>query len=98
MKQTKRWAAVLLAAFMFVAVMLSLFVVAYEAGHDCIGENCPTCAVVALCRTALKKISVVLIALWIALCGGGLVLRLHPIVPVRYFCATPVSLKVELQN
>ena len=98
MRRTRRWAVMLLAACVLVAMMMSLVVVACEAGHDCIGENCSICAVVALCRSVVKKITAVLIALWLVLIGGSFVVSALPVFRVGGSFKTPVSLKVELLN
>ena len=63
MTNKKRLVAVVMAAIIFIVVMASLLVVAHEADHDCIGENCPICTVIALCQNTLKMLSGVTVAI-----------------------------------
>ncbi len=94
----RRFAAAILAALILVAVTASLFIVAFESNHECIGEDCSVCAVIAVCQNTLKTISegLAVFAVLAALVCFSMV-----------FCMaarpgsqseTPISLKVKLLN
>lgn len=95
---TRRIAAGLLAALVLVAMMTSLCFLAGEADHDCIGESCPVCAVIALCRSTLRALCGLLLAAAIAV----LCVRAAAVLPSALRVAanrcTPVALKVKLLN
>ena len=86
---------ILLIVFVLVA---SFYFILHESRHDCSGEDCPVCALVAICRNTIRTISVALILFAISFaalyrCFGAdlacvSVAREH----------TPVSLKVKLLN
>ena len=97
MKNIKRTTAVLLAALVLFAVISSLFAVIHEAHHDCTGENCRVCAMVAVCRTTLRTLADALIAA--AAVSACLCTALPVIYFSRaYFGKTLISLKVKLLN
>ncbi len=92
----RRFAAAILAALIIVAVTASLFIVVHEAHHDCIGEGCHICAVVAACRNTLKTLFGALAefaAIAVPVCFA--------VIFITVFNAflhneTPISLKVKL--
>ena len=51
MKKCRIAASVLAAAVLFILVC-SPFVIAFESRHDCCGEGCPVCAMIAACTEA----------------------------------------------
>lgn len=98
MADKKRLAAVILAALVLFALMASLIVIIHEADHDCIGENCPVCAVIAACKNTLKKFGGIPGAAAFALaclCFTASVVALFSTVTYN---ETPVLLKVKLLN
>lgn len=98
MAKVLRLSAVLLAAFILVAIMFSLFMIIHEADHDCIGDNCPVCAVIVLCQNTLKALGDALIAaalVFACFCFSAPVLSFPRVVTYNH---TPISLKVKLLN
>lgn len=98
MKSRRRLSALILAALFLGAMITSFFVIAHEADHDCIGENCVVCALVAVCQNTVKVLgSALAAAVCIAMFGcfmlffGSLSLKARE-------NKTPVSLKVKLSN
>ncbi|MBQ7645754.1 MAG: hypothetical protein IJS94_00655 [Clostridia bacterium] len=92
----RRFAAAILAAFILVAVAASLFIVVHEADHDCIGEGCPICAVVAVCQNTLKTLSgalAVCAAIAASVCFAEILITVFN---ASFHSETPVSLKVKL--
>ena len=56
---TKRKAALILTiSFVFVMLFSHVFIIA-EADHDCSGEDCPVCAVIAVLSDAFKELSLI---------------------------------------
>ncbi len=98
MAAKRRLAAAILAAFVFVAVMASLFIVIREVDHDCTGEGCPICAVIAVCQKTLKTRSEAL-----AVFDATAALVCFVVFSVTLFKAvlqnkTPIILKDKLLN
>ena len=98
MNNKRRVMAVILTAVVLCAVISSLFAVIHEAHHDCTGENCRICAMIAVCRGTLRSIADALVAsacVFACLCFA---------LSVIYFSRaaadnkTPISLKVKLLN
>ena len=98
MAKHRRLAAVLLAALLLVAVAASLFLMAQEADHDCIGDGCPVCAVLALCRNTLKTLCGVLLAAAVAFACFRVAARILSDLRVLSDRETPITLKVKLLN
>lgn len=98
MAKKRRLAAIMLAALLLVAVTASLFVVAYEADHDCIGEGCSVCAVIALCRNTLKTLCGVLLTAAVAFACFRFAASLLSAYCVSSYRETPITLKVKLLN
>ena len=85
----------LLIAFVLVA---SFYFILHETHHDCAGEDCPVCALVAVCRNTLKTVFaaiVLAVASLAARRSGSTVFSSSS----RENCGkTPVALKVKLLN
>ena len=97
-KKRNRIIALVLAAIVFFTFAFSVCVIATEAGHDCHGENCPICEIIAICENNIKGLSLILVfvSLMVALALMRTFLR-----DTRAFLCqsqTPVSLKVKLTN
>lgn len=98
MTKQRRLAAVLFAVLILVALMTSLFLMSHAADHDCIGEDCPVCAVIALCRNTLKTLcGVLLAAAAVFACARFAALLLSDLRGLSYR-ETPITLKVKLLN
>jgi hypothetical protein len=96
--KAKRIAAGVTSLLLLVIALFSAFYLAAEAGHDCAGEDCPICACIQRCESALRGF------------GGGTAALLSVAAPIFFillfaalFAAalpleTPVSRKVRLNN
>ena len=98
MTKARRITNVVLAVLVFAAVTFSLFMIARGADHDCIGENCPVCAVIALCRNTLKYLGGALTAAAVLLACLRSAQYSVPSFRAGYSSQTPISLKVKLLN
>ena len=98
MKKRSRFFASLAVLLILFVLFASLYFILHEAHHDCSGDECPVCRLIAVCRDTLNAfalISVLLCALFAFLLRSS---------DVRYareekrLVHTPVSLKVRLLN
>ncbi len=98
MKKRNRIIALLLAVIVLFVMAFSLAVVAAEADHECCGEDCPICEIIAICENNIKGLSLILVfvSLMVALALLGAFIRETR--KFRYQSQTPVSLKVKLTN
>lgn len=90
---------ILLAAVVFTAALIcSACFMAFAAGHSCHRENCQICAIVAVCRSVVKALSLVaVLVLWGQMAVCLAVICLHASLPLPLL-PTPVSNKVKLSN
>lgn len=96
--KSERIAVCVMGIMMLFVVLFSSFFVAYEADHDCTGEDCPVCACIAQCENTLRQISVVMSFL-ITLVLPATVLFQSVCLSVAFITQnTPVSSKVRLNN
>ncbi len=96
MTKKKRIIATVLAVVFALAVALSLVFIAAEADHDCSGEGCPVCELLALCRGVLRG---VLAAAFVCLAAALRTAALSRSARSALRAAvTPASLKVKLLN
>jgi hypothetical protein len=99
MQIKKSFSALLLCFLLSAATLFSLFYIASETNHDCPGEQCPICRVIAICRFFLN-----VLALGTAVHAFRIIItHLHRIVTIRiqktyYSSKNPVSLKIKLSN
>ncbi len=97
MKKQFGTAAVILAVFFAVSIVLSLTFITLEADHDCIGEDCPVCAVIAACENTIRTAGSALMATAVILIFRIILMYSLPAV-THAVKATPFSLKVRLLN
>ena len=70
MAKQKRIAAALIAAAMLLVLLGAALFLIEEAGHDCIGEGCPVCLQMGICRDTLRAL-LRRCALWFLLPRSG---------------------------
>ena len=98
MKNRNRIIALVLAAIVFFTFAFSVCVIAAEAGHDCHGEDCPICELIAVCENNIKGMSLILV--FVSLMVALALTRTYFRDTCAFLCQsqTPVSLKVKLTN
>ncbi|MBQ7604824.1 MAG: hypothetical protein IJU75_07685 [Clostridia bacterium] len=96
MTTKRRFAAAILAALILAAVTASLFIVAHESHHNCVGENCRVCSVIAVCQNTLKTISGGLAAFAATAASVCFAVILVTAYNASLRGETPISLKVKL--
>ncbi len=86
---------ILLIVFVLVSSFWSIL---HETHHDCSGEDCPVCAMIAVCKNTLKSVFAALLLVFFAfaLKSDGRCAGASTVLCVRD--ETPVSLKVKLLN
>ena len=98
MKTKRRIISALLILLIFFVLFASYYFILHETRHDCSGEDCPVCALVAICRNTLRSFSIGLILFALLLAS---VARSFSLVDTRVDSAraiTPVSLNDKLLN
>ena len=86
---------ILLIVFVLVS---SFWFILHETHHDCSGEDCPVCAMIAVCKNTLKSVfaALTLVLSALAASSAGRSAGASTVLCVRD--ETPVSLKVKLLN
>lgn len=97
MRKTKH-AALIIALMLFFVMLISTLFIARNAHHDCSGDGCSVCAIIAVCENLLKNISAAAAAA--AVLAAAVFVFIRSIEAAAVFCpaATPVSLKVKLSD
>ncbi|MBQ2580719.1 MAG: hypothetical protein II574_03725 [Ruminococcus sp.] len=97
MRKTKH-AALIIALMLFFVMLISAVFIAHETQHDCSGDGCGICAILAVCENMLKNISAAAAAA--AVLAAAVFIFIRSIEAAAVFCpaATPVSLKVKLSD
>ena len=85
----------LLIAFVLVA---SFYFILHETHHDCAGEDCPVCAMIAVCRNTLKTVFTAFLLTLSAVAARRAGLAVGSFSHSFTLDETPVSLKVKLLN
>ncbi len=98
MEKRNRKLSVLLALAVCVVMLFSAVYIAEEAGHNCIGENCPICCQISICSHALKLLGygVAAIVAAVALAFSAAVFSVCSKTNFRE--STPITLKVKLSD
>ena len=98
MQKRKRIIAILLAGMISVVMLCSALFITKEADHDCVGENCPICCQINICRNIMKHLSltvgIVVFAATFIYTPDECISACREVVQ----SATLVSLKVKLTN
>ena len=98
MKQNIRVIALIFAALFIVFIALSLTFAAAEAHHDCAGEDCPVCEMIAFLSSAIRSFTVLLLAVLTAVLASAAASGLSVALKYRSLTASPVVLRVKLLN
>lgn len=98
MKRTRRLAAFAFAVLFLVTMITSFLVVAFEANHDCIGDDCSVCAIIEVCRNTVKVLGSTLAAAACIAAFGRVSFASDPLLPALAASKTPVRLKVKFSN
>jgi hypothetical protein len=96
-KNKKVLALILSLAIVFV-LLFSVFYIAKEAHHTCIGDNCPICQEIEVCLQALNNIGLALIIAVSALVISYCTINSFAALSNKNVFNTLVNLKVKLTN
>ena len=97
MQKVKKLLSAFLALVVLCTFVSSVFFILHEADHDCSGENCPICAMAAVCRSFISALCVTAVIFSCSLLCGAFARALR-ITYVKAGKFTPVSLRVKLLN
>ena len=90
------------AIFLILVVLLFLFVstyfIAYEADHECTGEDCPVCALIQMSENSLRQLGSGAPAATAASSLFVLILVMQICTSDSITLSTPVSRKTRLNN
>ena len=98
MEKKKRIAALFLAVTVLFVMLYSALFIAAEAGHDCVGENCPICYQINICQNTLKNLSLAVSAAAFAAAFTYTLCRSISVCTDYAQSFTLVSLKVKLSD
>lgn len=83
--------------FIFVLLFSHLLILA-EADHDCTGEDCPICEMIAIAEKTLQGISLLICTAAVAVPALAAAIKLRGVSNTENPRFTPVLLKVKLTN
>ena len=98
MEKKKRIAALVLAVTVLFVTLYSALFIAAETDHDCVGENCPICYQINVCKNTLKNLSLAVSAAALAAALPYTLCRIIPSCTEVARTFTLVSLKVKLTD
>ncbi len=90
--------AIIVGAMLFLGVLFSCLYITEEFVHDCTGDECPICRTIAECEAFVDRISTGLIVIISAFFAAFSLLKTVEIPALKLPMATPVSVKVRLNN
>lgn len=96
-KNKKVLALILSLAIVFV-LLFSVFYIAKEAHHTCVGDNCPICQEIEVCLQALNNIGSALIIILSVLVISHCLVNSVTAISNENVLNTLVNLKVKLTN
>ncbi len=94
----ERSIAVLIAAVFLFGMLFSALFIAEESLHDCSGEDCPICQMIAQCESFVKRISPAIILAVLAFFSVELACTYRIEACSDIVRTTPLSLRVRLNN
>ena len=97
MMNKKKITIILTFLFIFVLLFSHIFVIV-EANHDCSGEDCPICKIIAIVSDTIKVLSLIGFLIIICLAIGFGYLKLLHIESEAHSVVSLISLKVKLSN
>ena len=98
MDNKRRIYSAIAAALVILALIVSVLCLAVESDHECSGEDCYVCRILALCENTIKSFGTVFCVLCAALFLSEFsALSRTPVMPSQCI-DSPVSLKVKLSN
>ncbi len=88
----------IMSIIMLVLMLLSLFFIAAEAGHDCHGEDCHICEVIEQCRKTVRRVGETTVRFFAVTLPLMILAYVLPAFERRYFGKSLVSQKVRMND
>ena len=98
MTKRRRAVALLLCAGLIALMVLSSAFILHELGHDCAGEDCPVCAMLAQLHRLRRGLGAALNLLPFAALGTALCLAAAAASPIARPAVTGVTLRVRMND
>ena len=98
MTNKNRLVALVLSLTVLLVILSSVFFIAIEADHDCIGDDCPICYQIGVCENTLKSIGQAVIVVVIAAFIGLFSSAMPSFIKKMAFNTSLVTLRVKLSN
>ncbi len=96
MVQKRRICAALTACAVILAVIVSVLCIAVESDHECTGDDCGICRMLALCENTVKVLTVALCACISAVLVKELFISGKSFKRISSFRISPIILGVKL--
>ncbi len=90
--------ALVLGVVLLFSMLFSAFFITAEYHHDCTGEDCPICQMVALCENFVENLGAEIVFLAAAVFVMLIDSYVNPTFCSVFRAATPVRQKVRLNN
>ena len=99
MRNTKRIGALILFFCLSLIMSVSLAFIAFEAGHDCCGEDCPICRTIAMTTALMRALCLIAAAqlMWSVLAVSRSAFHIPGLVRLHAE-GTPVSRKTRIND
>ncbi len=94
-KQITVWIAIV--AVLFV-MLFSTAYISHHTEHNCTGEDCPVCAVIAQCTNNLRSIEAIIVAVIIELLLCKSIQEKYKCTDIKVFSCSLISQKVRMNN
>ncbi len=88
----------IMSVIMLVLMLLSLFFIAAEAGHECHGEDCHICEVIEQCRKTVRRVGETMVRFFAETLPLMILAYVLPTFERRYFGNSLVSQKVRMND
>ncbi len=88
----------IMSAIMLVLMLLSLFFIAAEAGHDCHGEDCHICEGIEQCRKTVRRVGETTVRFFAVTLPLMILAYVMPTFERKFFGKSLVSQKVRMND
>lgn len=98
MENKRKITAIILAVIVLLVMFYSAHFIAEESEHDCVGDDCPICCQINVCRSSLKNLSLAVVVAVLAAAFTFIIYRSIAVCTDTITYHTLISLKVKLTD